>query len=296
MKIKAQHWLTLIFLSLIWGSSFILIKRGLEYFTALQVGALRITLAGIFLLPISIPNIKLMPKKRFPWLVLTAVCGSFIPMFLFPIAEEHIHSSMAGILNALMSVFVIILGVIFFKYKTHTGQIIGVVLSFTGVILLLQTSSSPVGVSGEYIYYLLLIFATLMYAYSGLLTQKYMGKINPIIWTAFIELILLIPGLIVLISTGFFARVFQSTDALKGLFFIFLLALFGSVLANIYYYKLIAQTNATFASSVSLLMPLVAFGWGIFDKENLGALQIIAAVLIIAGLYFGEKKISFFKK
>ncbi|MHC5309474.1 DMT family transporter [Myroides sp. LJL116] len=295
MPIKAKHWFTLIFLSIIWGSSFILIKRGLDYFTPLQVGALRITLAGIFLLPISLPKVKSLPRKNFGWLVLTAVTGSFIPMFLFPIAETHLHSSIAGILNALMSIFVIILGAIFFRYKTQTGHIIGVVLSFIGVILLLQSPGSHHAVPNEWLYYLLLIIATLMYAYSGLLTQKYMGNISPILWTAFIELILLIPGLIVLISTGFFQTLFTQPDALQGVGYVFLLAFFGSALANIFYYKLIHQTNATFASSVSLLMPLVAFIWGIFDGEILGAIQIVGAILIIAGLYFGEKKISFKK-
>ncbi|MHC5201301.1 DMT family transporter [Myroides sp. LJL119] len=296
MKIKPKHWITLIFLSLIWGSSFILIKKGLEHFSPLQVGALRICLAGVFLLPISLKNIKKLPKRNFPWLFLTAITGSFIPMFLFPIAETHLHSSIAGILNALMSIFVIVLGAIFFKYKTHTGQFLGVVLSFIGVILLLQTSQgSSQDFGSNWIYYLLLILATLMYAYSGLLTQKYMGDIPAIIWTAFIELILLIPGLIVLISTGFFQIIWEHPSALQGIGYIVLLAFFGSALANIYYYKLIQQTNATFASSVSLLMPLVAYIWGILHGETLSDIQIIGAALIIAGLYFGEKKISFSK-
>lgn len=293
MKIKPIHWITLIFLSLIWGSSFILIKKALEHFSAIQVGALRITLAGLFLLPISLKNIKSLPKGNFIWLFLTAITGSFIPMFLFPIAETHLHSSIAGILNALMSIFVIILGAIFFKYKTQSGHILGVILSFIGVILLLQSpGGSTQSFSENWIYYFLLILATLMYAYSGLLTQKYMGNTSPIIWTAFIELILLIPGLIVLICTGFFQSIMHHPTALQGIGYVVLLAFFGSALANIYYYKLIQQTSATFASSVSLLMPLVAFIWGILDQEVLGRVQILGAVLIIAGLYFGEKNID----
>ena len=131
-----------------------------------------------------------------------------------------------------------------------------------------------------------------MYAYSGLLTQKYMGNIPPIVWTAFIELVLLIPALIVLTSSGFFQTIGEHPEALKGLGFVFLLALFGSALANIYYYKLIHETNASFASSVSLLMPLVAFCWGLLDDEVLGFLQILGGILIVAGLYFGRKEIK----
>ncbi|MDR2224206.1 MAG: DMT family transporter [Flavobacteriaceae bacterium] len=296
MEIKPKHWLTLFVLSLIWGSSFILIKRGLDFFTPIQVGALRITFAGLFLLPTSLKHIQLLPKKGFHWLFLTAVVGSFIPMFLFPIAEMHLDSSVAGILNALMSIFVIILGAIFFKYKAHLGEVIGVLLSFIGVVLLLQTQGDTIAETGNWFYHLLLIIAAMMYAYSGLLTQKYMGNIPPLVWTAFIELVLLLPALIVLITSGFFQTLMEHPEALKGIGYVFLLALFGSALANIYYYKLIKDTNATFASSVSLLMPLIAFCWGLLDEEKLGIPQIIGGVLIILGLYFGRKKLTWFKR
>lgn len=273
-----------------------MIKRGLDFFTPIQVGALRITFAGLFLLPTSLKHIQLLPKKGFHWLFLTAVVGSFIPMFLFPIAEVHLDSSIAGILNALMSIFVIILGAIFFKYKAHLGEVIGVLLSFIGVVLLLQTQGETTTETGNWFYHLLLIIAAMMYAYSGLLTQKYMGNIPPLVWTAFIELVLLLPALIVLITSGFFQTLMEHPEALKGIGYVFLLALFGSALANIYYYKLIKDTNATFASSVSLLMPLIAFCWGLLDEEKLGIPQIIGGVLIILGLYFGRKKLTWFKR
>lgn len=288
--------MTLIVLSLVWGSSFILIKKGLEYFTPMQVGALRVTLAGLFLLPTSIKHIKKLERATFPWLFLTAMVGSFIPMFLFPIAEVHLNSAIAGILNALMSICVIILGALFFKYKANLGEVVGVAFSFLGVILLLQTPESHVPVPYEWFYYLILIVAAIMYAFSGLLTQKYMGGVSPLVWTAFIELVLLVPALIVLISSGFFTVLIEHPEALEGVGFVFLLALFGSVLANIFYYKLIRETNAAFASSVSLLMPIVAFIWGLLDNEVLGMLQFFGGVMIVVGLYFGRKEMKFVKK
>lgn len=297
LNIKPKHWATLFILSLVWGSSFILIKRGIEYFTPIQVGALRITLAGLFLLPLSLKHIKKMPKKNFHWLFITAIVGSFIPMFLFPIAEVHLDSSLAGIFNALMSIFVIVLGVVFFKYKTHLGEVTGVILSFVGVVFLLQSSAeSEIHTSSEWIYQLMLICAAIMYAFSGLLTQRYMGNLSSLMWTAFIELVLLIPALIILVWSGFFNTIWQHPEALKGVFFVFLLALFGSVLANIFYYKLINDTSASFASSVSLLMPLVAFCWGLLDGENLGLIQITGGILIVTGLYFGRKEITLPKR
>lgn len=283
-------------LSLVWGSSFILIKKGLDFFTPLQVGALRVTLAALFLLPTALKHIKKLERKTFPWLFLTAVVGSFIPMFLFPIAEVHLNSAVAGIMNALMSIFVIVLGVLFFKYKAHVGELLGVAISFFGVVLLLQTPEQHIAVPHEWFYYLLLLIAAVMYAFSGLLTQRYMGAISPLVWTAFIELVLLVPAVSVLVYSGFFQVLFEQPEALKGVGFVFLLSLFGSVLANIFYYKLIRDTSAAFASTVSLLMPIVAFMWGVLDGEVLGLLQVAGGVLIVAGLYFGRKDSSFWKK
>ena len=290
MRITLKHWFTLFVLSLVWGSSFILIKQGLVYFTPFQVGALRITFAGLFTLPISLRYRQSLPKKDFPWLLLTAVVGSFIPMFLFPIAEVHLDSAIAGILNALMSIFVIVLGVVFFKYKTSKGEVLGILLAFFGVVFLLSNGQNGVAIGETWIYHAILIIAAIMYAYSGLLTEKYMKNIPPLVWTAFIESVLLIPALIVLYLTGFFSVLQSTPDALYGVGFVILLALFGSVLANIFYYALIKETNANFASSVSLLMPIVALCWGLLVGESLALHHLVGAFLIIVGLYFGRKQ------
>ncbi|MBW3520149.1 DMT family transporter [Flavobacterium sp. NKUCC04_CG] len=293
MKITLKNWLTLLVLSLVWGSSFILIKKGLNSFTPYQLGSLRVVFAGIMLLPTAFINRKQFPRKNYPWLILCAVVGSFIPMFLFPVAEMHLDSSIAGIMNALMSIFVIVLGAVFFKYKTNYGELTGVTLAFIGVILLLQNSSTEGGTTNHlWFYYTILIIAAMMYAFSGLLTQKYMGNISPLTWTAFIELVLFLPALLTLYLSGFFEVLAHNDNAWEGVGYIFVLSLFGSVLANIFYYKLIGETSASFASSVSLLMPIVAFMWGLLDGENLGLIQISGGVLIIAGLYFGRKNIK----
>ena len=133
MNADKEKWILLVVLSLIWGSSFILIKKSLDHFTPFQVGALRVLIAGIILMPIAISKYKLFPKKHIKWLVLAAFTGSFIPMFLFPIAEKEITSSIAGIINSMMPIFVIIVGALVWKFETTKQQMIGVFVSFTGV-------------------------------------------------------------------------------------------------------------------------------------------------------------------
>ena len=136
MNPEKERWVLLVVLSIIWGSSFILIKKSLEHFTPYEVGALRVLIAGIVLLPLAILNIKKFPRKHLKWLIIAAVTGNFIPMFLFPIAETQISSSIAGIINSMMPIFVIIVGTLFWKFSTSKRQLIGVAISFSGACIL----------------------------------------------------------------------------------------------------------------------------------------------------------------
>ena len=136
MNPEKERWVLLVVLSIIWGSSFILIKKSLEHFTPYEVGALRVLIAGIVLLPLAILNIKKFPRKHLKWLIIAAVTGNFIPMFLFPIAETQISSSIAGIINSMMPIFVIIVGTLFCLFSTSKRQLIGVAISFSGACIL----------------------------------------------------------------------------------------------------------------------------------------------------------------
>ena len=90
-------WILLITISLIWGSSFILIKKGLEVFSAGELGALRITMAFLALSPVAIRNIPRMPQGKIPILFILGMVGSFIPAFLFAFAQTKLDSSITGV-------------------------------------------------------------------------------------------------------------------------------------------------------------------------------------------------------
>ena len=112
---KAASWTLFVLLALIWGSSFILIKKGADHLTGIQIGALRIFSAGIVFLPFGMFHIKKLPKEKIPLVLLTGLLGNLFPAFLFAIAiEKKIESSLAGILNSLTPLFVIVIGVFFF--------------------------------------------------------------------------------------------------------------------------------------------------------------------------------------
>ena len=117
MKIELKYWLILGVLALTWGSSFILIKQGLVAYTPYQVGALRLTIAGGILAIWGIPSLFKIPKKKLKYVALAGFCGNFIPMFLFPMAQTHVSSSMAGILDSLVPLFILLFGAIFYSRK-----------------------------------------------------------------------------------------------------------------------------------------------------------------------------------
>ncbi|KPH11843.1 DMT family transporter [Chryseobacterium sp. ERMR1:04] len=289
MNADKEKWILLTILSLIWGSSFILIKKSLDHFNPFQVGALRVLIAGIVLMPIAISKYKLFPKKQVKWLILAAFTGSFIPMFLFPIAEKEITSSIAGIVNSMMPIFVIIVGALVWKFETTKQQLIGVFISFTGVCILAFGGDD--GAAFKLIPILLLLLATLCYAVSTTTVKSKLMDVSSTVLSAFVfSFVLFIPSLLALSFTGFFSTFSFSKDTMTGLMFVSLLSIFGTGLAMMMNYRLLKVSTPLFASTVTLLMPIVAIIWGILDGETLTILQFVGASIIIAGLIFLRAK------
>lgn len=289
MNPNKEKWILLVILTLIWGSSFILIKKSLDYLNPYQIGALRVLIAGVLLLPIAIYNYKLFPKKHIIWLVIAALCGNFIPMFLFPIAETEISSSIAGIINSMMPIFVIIVGALIWKFTVTKTQIIGVIVSFTGVCILAFGGKH----NNEFKLFpiFLLLLATLLYAISTTTVKAKLMEVNSTILSSFVfSFVLLIPSSIALISTGFFTKEIYHPEILKGLGYVSLLSIFGTGLAMMLNYRLLKTSTPLFASTVTLLMPLVAIIWGFLDGEKLSVSQFAGTAVIIGGLIFLRTK------
>ena len=289
MNSEKEKWVLLLVLTLIWGSSFILIKKSLIYFNPYQVGALRVLIASVLLMPYAILNIKNLPKKQFKWIVLSALIGNFFPMFLFPLAETQISSSIAGIINSLMPIFIIVLTLIFWRKETTQRQVTGVSISFAGAVLLTLGSGElgeikwlPIG---------LLLFATLLYAINSITVKKKLAHLEPKALSAFVfGFALFFPSLIALVFSGFFQEFQWKQQMVYGLGFVSMLAVLGTGLAMMLNYRLLHISNAIFASTVTLLMPIVAVVWGVLDGESLTLLQSIGALIILAGLVFLRSK------
>lgn len=289
MKPEKEKWILLVILSLIWGSSFILIKKSLEHFTPYQVGALRVLISGVLLSPIAILNRSKFPFKSIKWLMIAAFAGNFIPMFLFPIAETKVSSSVAGIMNSMMPIFTIIVGVLFWKTKTTSRQIIGILISFLGVTILLLSGNNKAEMPIFYVS--LLLFAAFLYAVSVTTVGAKLTHIPAKIMSSFVFFyILALPSFIALIFSDFFSTFSFSEGNLIGLGYIVTLSIFGTGLAMILQYRLMSVSNPLFASTVTLIMPIVAVIWGLLDGETFTVIQFLGAMVILAGLIFLRKK------
>lgn len=285
MNHEREKWILLLVLSIIWGSSFILIKKSLEHFNPYQVGALRVLIAGLMLFPIAIPNLKKFPKANLKWLIIAGVSGNFIPMFLFPIAETEISSSIAGIINSMMPIFIIIVGAVLWKFSTSRKQLIGVFISFFGAIILALGGQEGLNIKIFPIF--LLLLATFLYAVSTTTVKSKLAHIPAKILSAYVfSFVLFLPSLIALVISRFFQNFEASKSDFIGLGYVSLLSIFGTGLAMMMNYRLLNISTPLFASTVTLLMPIVAVIWGILDGEKLTLNQAFGGMIILVGLLF----------
>ena len=287
MNKKAISWIILIALSLVWGSSFILMKQGLKAFSSDEVAGLRITIASAFMLPFLIKHYKIDLKTNLKGLLLMGVFGNLIPAFLFTKAETQISSSLTGMLNALTPMFTIMIGMIAFNHKITKPQIIGVLVGFVGAIALVALGDSKENDQTKNITYSLLVAAaTLCYAISVNGIKAYLGHVNSL--TATVWSFTLIGPIAAIYLFGFTDVINHAThspEAMSSLGYISILAIVGSALSVVVYNTLIKLSGTVFAASCTYLIPIVAIGWGLFDDEVINLFQVLAVIVIIAGIW-----------
>jgi drug/metabolite transporter (DMT)-like permease len=288
MDSKQLKWVYLMTLALIWGSSFILIKKGLLGLTPMQVGSLRIIFAAFFLLLIGFKSLAKIPYFQWKYIALTAMLGTFIPAFLFSIAQTQLDSSVSAILNSLTPLNTMILGGIAFGLSFKRAQVFGVIIGLIGTFLLIINGAinHP---EQNYYYAILVIIASICYATNVNLIKKYLSDLSPLSITTGNFLVLLFPALVVLVLSGFF-DVIAVESVQHSILYIVILGVVGTGIANLIFFKTIQISSPVFATSVTYLIPVVAFGWGLLDNEMLTPIQFLGAFIILFGVYLSSRK------
>lgn len=290
MQNKKLAWALLLILSLIWGSSFILMKRGLEAFSSDEVASIRIGIAFIFLSPLLLKHYSIDLKKYWFGLVLMGVCGNLIPAFLFTKAETEISSSLTGMLNALTPLFTILLGIFWLKIKPNGSQVSGIIVGLIAAVALMYFDSNNEPTKNA-TYGLLVVAATFFYAISVNGIRRYLNDLNPIKATVWAFVFTGPLALIYLFGFTDFVYHFQTSPvALRSLGYLSILAIVGTALSVIAYNILIREAGAVFASTCTYLIPIVAIGWGLMDYEQVNPIQLFSILVIILSVYLINRR------
>lgn len=290
MQYKNKKWLILVVLAFIWGSSFILIKKGLIGLTPLQLGALRIVFSAIFIFIFGFHTLKSIPKDKWKWLIISGFVGTFFPAFLFAFAETEIDSAIASILNSLVPLNTILLGFAVFNIASTNRQVLGVIIGFFGTALLIG-SGAQLNPNQNYLYAGLVIISGIMYGFNVNIIKRYLQDVSAIGIAFGNFAAIIIPAIIVLLFTNFFnAETLQNPIVITSIGYIVILSAFGTALAKVLFNKLVQMATPVFASSVTYLMPVVAVGWGFLDGEGFSIWQGLATILILIGVYLANRK------
>jgi len=285
MTFTIKKWVYLITLSIIWGSSYILIKKGLVGLTPLQLGSTRIIMTTVILMIFGWKQLQKIPKNAWKWIILTGFFGTFFPSYLFAFAETVIDSSVAAVLNGMTPLFTLILGLLFFNSSFKWMKIVGVLVGFGGTLVLVSNEfTMRSGLSSWYAF--LVVAATLCYSINvNLIKHKLQGV--PALAIALGNFIaIVIPAFVVLLFVDFpWTKIISSSEVSSSIGYILILSLFGTALAKVMFNELVSISTAVFSISITYLLPIVAIAWGILDGEQFTLIQWLGCALILLGVY-----------
>jgi len=284
-----KKWFYLAILSLIWGSSFILIKKGLVGLNSVQLASLRMIFAASVIYVYSYNSIKKIPKKSWKWIVITAYLGTFFPVYLISYGQTEIESGLASIITTVTPINTLIIGIIFFSLTFSIKQLLGLFIGLVGAVLLLYEASET-NLNSNIYFSFFIYLTTVGYAASVNLIKKYLTNIPPEAVTAGIFLSISPPAIIVLYFSDFTDLNFQDPLILKSIFFVLVLGVFGSAIAQTLFNKFVKISSPIFASAVTYTMPVVAIFWALIDGETLSIMQFFATAIILIGVSLVNKR------
>lgn len=290
MKIEAKTILILLFLGFVWGSAFILMKRGLVSFAPMQLASLRLVFAGSVAVFFFMRSYRSLAKRDWLYLSISGTIGNFIPAYLFASAGSEIPSSLSGALNAMTPFFALIFGVILFSQLFLLRQFIGIMVGLAGALILIL-SKNATGLSFQSEYLLpcsKVVLAALLYGINVNIIKSKLSHLSPIVNSMVPLTLIALPALCIGIYHGT-AETAMQASSLPALGYIFILGVIGSAASLIVFNQLVQKTTALFAASVTYLIPVFAFMWGIIDGEPIGIFQFGGMLLILGGITLTKK-------
>ena len=296
MSSELRNILSLSALALIWGSAFILMNRvlfdsnGEALYSPLALGSLRLFLAGLVLLPVTLKHFSKLKSKHFWPIVVVGLFGNGIPAFLFAISLSELDSGLAGILNSLVPLFTVITGVLLFKLKLKKMAFLGVVFGFLGAVgLVLMKSETGNEGDNDLFYAFLIVIATICYSLSVNTIQHKLSGFEAVPLAALGLFLAAIPATVVLFFTDFKEVLISHPEGLLGLGYCLVLSALGTAFALMLFNRLVKESSAVFASMVTYLIPIVAVFWGMSFGEKYIVTQLLFGVVILLGVFIVKR-------
>ncbi|GAB3542650.1 DMT family transporter [Pontibacter brevis] len=277
-------WLLIVVLTFIWGTSFILIKKGLVVFSSDELGALRIVIACLSLLPFAIAHLRKVEPRRWKFLLASGLLGNLFPAFLFAYAETRLASGLAGVLNSLTALFTLLIGAIFFQQSITWMRMLGILVGIAGTAMLIFTGNGRADLDNAF-YGLFIVLATICYGGSANIIKYRLQGIKPIVMSSLALLTVGPLAAAYLSTTDAIQKLQYVPGAWEALLYIALLAVFSTAVGLILLNKLIHISTPLFASTINYLIPIVALMWGVLDGETIHLWHYLGMVVILAGVF-----------
>ena len=259
-------------------------KKGLVVFSAGEVGALRMAIAFLTLLPFAIKQTSKVEPGKWKYLAGSGMLGNFLPAFLFAYAETRLASGLAGVLNSLTALFTLLMGALFFRQSITWMRMLGIMVGIAGTVLLIFSGNGSTDLNNKY-YGFYIILATICYGASVNIIKHRLQGINPIVLSGLALLTVGPLAVAYLFTTDVPYKLQHMPGAWEAFLYIAVLAVFGTAVALVLFNKLIHLSTTLFASSITYLIPIVALLWGVLDGESIQLWHYIGMLVILAGVF-----------
>ncbi|MES2388965.1 MAG: DMT family transporter [Bacteroidota bacterium] len=284
---RLQAWGLMIFLGFIWGSSFILMKKGLHVFPPLEVAMLRMFTAFLCIVAFSWNTLRKFTGRQLLLVSLSGTLSSFMPAILFCLAGVGLDSAVSGGLNAMTPFFTVMVSALIFRSPITWRHGFGLSLGLLGCLVLALSRYKGSGMPEVNFYALYVLLATLFYGMNINLVKHYLSDIEPAKLAVGAFSAIGIPaGLLLFFSGNFLHTLTTNPEAPYAAGMVIVLGVFGSALSLVLFNRLIQISTTLFAGSSTYLIPVFAIFWGIIDGEHITAIQFAGICTVLAGVMF----------
>lgn len=284
-RFRSGDWGLFLSIGVIWGASFLFIDIGLDALPPGVITLMRVGLGAFALAVMPRHRTTIRTEDRLPLVTLSVVWVA-VPFTLFPIAEQHISSAVAGLLNGGTPIFAAIFAMVLMRQPTRGAQLLGIAVGFVGVVFVSlpsigEGSSETFGVA-------LVVLATMCYGFAvtlaGPMQRRYgsvdlMAKVLALatIWTAPYGL-------------------WQLDDAsweIGPVVAVTVLGVVGTGIAFALMGSLVGRVGSTRASFITYLIPVVALALGVaFRDDEIVALELLGVAFVIGGAVLASRATS----